>query len=229
MPTTDRRWTEATRELVVSVLWTRACQGGNAGPALQLQPAAEAPMHLWADAAAVLGALSGAGLLADPQELERLRAERENYLQAAEGAGAAAADMQAERDEARARVAELEQMVTDRSCRMCGGSHLVGGGLTLPCPACDVDGRPQPGWERHYCGTTGAQPGRWQLPPEPGPEVTELWDREGVRWERTAPHTWSRSQELHRPWWMRTHWLRLLHQRGPLSATPPETAGGEQA
>lgn len=72
------------------------------------------------------------------------------------------------------------------------------------------------------------QPGRWELPAEPGPEVAQLWDGEGVQWTRTAPLTWTRTDEPYDPWWNRWNWTRLLSRRGPLSATPPETAGGGQ-
>lgn len=59
----ERRWSDADRELVVSVMWTRALQGGNAGVGLERQPAGDAPLHFWADAAAVLDALTAAGKL----------------------------------------------------------------------------------------------------------------------------------------------------------------------
>lgn len=65
----ERRWSDADRELVVSVMWTRALQGGNAGVGLELQPAGDAPLHYWADAAALLDALTADGWVRmDPAE-----------------------------------------------------------------------------------------------------------------------------------------------------------------
>lgn len=69
------------------------------------------------------------------------------------------------------------------------------------------------------------RPGVWELPAEPDPEVTRLWDRDGVCWHRTAPRTWSRSDEPLDPWWLRWNWRRLIDKRGPLSASAPEGGG----
>jgi hypothetical protein len=66
-----------------------------------------------------------------------------------------------------------------------------------------------------------AAPATYALPPEPPPEVTELWDRDGLHWHRVAARTWSRSAVGRDPWWQRWNWLRLLDKRGRLSTTPP--------
>lgn len=103
----DRTWTDADRELLVSVLWTRALQANNAGPRLDRQPAADAPAHLWADAAAVLDALAAAGRLADPQEQERLREALATRTEEATGWFRQLERVCAERDGVRAELARM--------------------------------------------------------------------------------------------------------------------------
>lgn len=70
-------------------------------------------------------------------------------------------------------------------------------------------------------------PGRWELPAPPGPEVTEVWDVESVQWTRQHPGVdrWHCDEDA--TWESVRTWGALL-PRGPLSATPPETAGGGQ-
>jgi hypothetical protein len=80
---------------------------------------------------------------------------------------------------------------------------------------------------RHYAGELrrwatelDATPTAWELPPEPGPEVTELWDKGGERWERSddedTPDGWvrDRGEGVY-------EWAEML-MHGPLSAVPPE-------
>lgn len=61
-----------------------------------------------------------------------------------------------------------------------------------------------------------AAPTTFRLP-EPGPEVTELWDGHGGRVERSFGRFGG--------WWYRGmtwRWLPLLEKAGPLSTVPPE-------
>jgi len=69
-PTTDRRWSEATRELVAETLHADLCpEDPDDGDACMCDIADHDR-----SAGVALDALAAAGLLADPQELERLRA-----------------------------------------------------------------------------------------------------------------------------------------------------------
>lgn len=153
---TDRQWTDADRERVA-----QAIRDHNPPEAWQAT-APLIPADHWAGAA--LEALTAAGWRPPDgmqdihQQLTQAKlTELEERLELAQEDAA----------RAHARVAELEQQLADRSCRMCHGSHLVHDGMGAgPCPACSVDGRPQPGWERQFCGTTA--------PAEPEPECDGL-------------------------------------------------------
>jgi hypothetical protein len=72
----------------------------------------------------------------------------------------------------------------------------------------------------------------WALPPEPGPEITAVWDRGGCRWDRDAPGHWRwaapgrrRAGHWHPdyPEPLILPWNALLSHHGPLTATPPTT------
>jgi hypothetical protein len=60
------------------------------------------------------------------------------------------------------------------------------------------------------------QTDRWALPDEPGPDVTQVYDRCGQRWERDGNY-W----RCHR-----THliWRNLLVNEGPLTRQPPQVS-----
>ena len=58
---------------------------------------------------------------------------------------------------------------------------------------------------------------RWQLPPEP--DVPQLRDPAGCRWQRD-PAGWTRVDEADDPAWRDWPWWRLLVRRGPLTAAP---------
>jgi hypothetical protein len=75
-----------------------------------------------------------------------------------------------------------------------------------------------------------AAPATWALPSEPGPEVTELWDRHGCHWQRDAPGHWLLVEYADAGEGLFWHlvipcvspWRALLAEHGPLSAVPPE-------
>jgi hypothetical protein len=69
------------------------------------------------------------------------------------------------------------------------------------------------------------QPGRWQLPTKPGPEVTHVWDVEGIRWERQQPGVDRWHCDEHMVFISVRTWGALLSDRGPLSPTPAEGGG----
>jgi hypothetical protein len=79
---------------------------------------------------------------------------------------------------------------------------------------------PTPEALRLWADELDAAPTTWALPPEPGPEVVELWDQGGERWERSddedAPDGWvrDRGEGVY-------EWAEML-MHGPLSAVPPE-------
>jgi hypothetical protein len=90
---------------------------------------------------------------------------------------------------------------------------------------------------RHYAGELrrwatelDATPTAWELPPEPGPEVTELWDRHGCHWRRDVPGHWLLVEHADAGEGLFWHlvipcvspWRALLAEHGPLSAVPPE-------
>jgi hypothetical protein len=75
-----------------------------------------------------------------------------------------------------------------------------------------------------------AAPATWALPSEPGPEVTELWDRHGCHWQRDAPGHWllvrwadaGEGRVWHPVVPCVSPWQALVAEHGPLSAVPPE-------
>jgi hypothetical protein len=70
----------------------------------------------------------------------------------------------------------------------------------------------------------------WELPLEPGPEVTGLWDRHGCHWQRDVPGHWLLVEPADagegRVWHPVVPcvlpWQALVAEHGPLSAVPPE-------
>jgi hypothetical protein len=78
---------------------------------------------------------------------------------------------------------------------------------------------------RRWADERPPAPTAWALPPEPGPEVTELWDKGGEHWERSddedTPDGWVRDRG-EGVW----EWAEML-MHGPLSAVPPELDGGD--
>jgi hypothetical protein len=65
-----------------------------------------------------------------------------------------------------------------------------------------------------------AAPVTWELPPPPDPEVVELWDRDGDKWDRYDVYGgWSQDGGEPGSIWP---WQDLLANWGPLSAVPPE-------
>lgn len=75
---------------------------------------------------------------------------------------------------------------------------------------------------RRWADELDAAPRRYELPPEPGPEVTELWDVIGIRWFHDAddlkPYLWWSDGNAYPP----RYWRELL-ARGWLSTAPPTT------
>lgn len=55
------------------------------------------------------------------------------------------------------------------------------------------------------------------IPPDPGTQITKVWDNEGDLWERvTRSSYWQRSSDE-----TRKTWSILLYQYGPISDVPP--------
>lgn len=78
MTPTDRRWSDADRELVARAMFEEAHEGDHDAFRWEdLKP------HYEEQAEAALDALAADGRLADPQELERLREERSTGIQSA--------------------------------------------------------------------------------------------------------------------------------------------------
>jgi hypothetical protein len=71
---------------------------------------------------------------------------------------------------------------------------------------------------RRWADELAPAPKTWALPPEPGPEVTELWDRDGWRWELDA----AEGGWVHEDTGEICIWSELLAEYGPLSTVEPE-------
>jgi hypothetical protein len=78
---------------------------------------------------------------------------------------------------------------------------------------------PHQDWELpdHCYPSLAAPPRCWQLPAEPGPEVTVVDDKDGYRWHRagrTSGERW-RYDADDRPIFL--YWRELVANRGPLT------------
>lgn len=148
-----------------------------------------------------------------PGEALRLAAGRTNCLDDSELLTAMADELDAAR-------------ATDpapAACRHCGGTGWAEHPLvpTTICEDCKGTGVGQPAPAtppEHQAART------YELPAEPSPEVTELWDREGVKWVLVAADgSWQPADD---PEGFGIPWVEALAY-GPLSSTPP--AGTEPA
>lgn len=84
------------------------------------------------------------------------------------------------------------------------------------------------GMLRRWADELDTAPPVYQLPAEPPPHITELWDRDGCRWE------WSDGEDGSDSGWVPDtgdgvwEWPELLVEHGPLSTTPPAGTEAEQ-
>jgi hypothetical protein len=79
------------------------------------------------------------------------------------------------------------------------------------------------GWQDGYRArqATPDGPRRWQLPAEPGPEVTAVRDARGDLWNRQRRGGW----RLDRPMGALWSWATLIRQEGPLTDVTPAADG----
>lgn len=237
-----------TRKLIAAAIWnnTPIENGGDLDRAVE----------------SVVNKLAAADRLTDPQELERLRAEladaraeiahlrREDvigHLRVQLDEARAKADQLRESlnlvesvaNDLRARMAYLENEVTEEASSAAGLRQTLDATRQQlrdeakrimrhpahPPVAADI------AWQLRQIAEPEPR-GRWVLPAEPGPETTQVWDRDGGQWCRlnqpqATGEGWVPADTLRDEVHVTEaaiHWDQLVYEYGPLSATPPETA-----